>query len=376
MQIITEKMVVGGSCIAHLNGKVIFIPFSLPNETHEIRITEEKKDYNKALTTSILDPCAQRISPRCPYFGRCGGCNLQMTTTEYQQELKIGILTNTLERAGIYDFPRIELVKGPDFEYRSRFQFHVQNEKNIGLKEALGSKIIPLHDCPIAVPVIRKALQDGSLAHRAVNAHQKERFVVFSQGDNLFIEGEDKPCFAEICGKKIDFAVQGFFQSNLFLLEKLVQTIQNIALKTATKNLLLDFYAGVGTFASFISKNFTKTILVEQSSTALAYAQQNCSPSTIECLSIKDSLWPTAKQARLAFDLAIIDPPRLGLSKTALDWFCSKGPALLLYVSCDPVSFARDSKKLIHAGYVLENLQLYDFYPQTHHIESLGVFSR
>ncbi len=372
-----EKMIAGGSCITRIDGKAVFVPFTLPGETIDLEITEDRKDYSFARVESVRSPSPKRVVPACPVFGKCGGCTLQMTDNAYQSELRLSIFKDILFRAHVQSSGAITIESGEPVEYRSRFQFHRTQNGKIGFKAAESSEIVPLNDCVIAVPEIRKALQDGSLEALARHYNAGDRFHVFAYQGKLYQEDDDTKGEVDILGVPVRFDVRGFFQSNIPLLERLISSVCRID-SPEPKNRLLDFYSGVGTFSIFAGKHFKETVLVEQNSDSLAIARENLEMNKIKgtFCAVSDEKWPERKEAKLSYDVAIIDPPRQGLSKKSLEWFIASGIPELRYVSCDPVTFARDAVRLIAAGYTLSRVTLYDFYPQTHHIETAGFFIR
>lgn len=389
MQIITEKMIAGGSCIARIDGKAVFIPFSLPGETVEIEITGDRKDFSFARLVSVVAPSPHRREPVCPLFGQCGGCTLQMADDEYQKELRLSILRDVFSRAHIEPQEGIVLESGEPFGYRSRFQFHRTETDAIGLKEGAGNVVVPVPDCPVAVDRIRRSLADGSLAKAVRHSNAGDRFHVFSYGDSLWHEDGRTDCMVSVSGRKISFDVRGFFQSNIPMLERMVAA----AMEGLSGRRFLDFYAGVGTFSVFAAETFADIVLVEHNKEALDRARVNLScentriaaataqptvaqPTTAQFAAVRDDLWPRNPLSRLKYDCAVVDPPRQGISKDALAWFASSGIPEIRYVSCDPVTFARDAAKLVACGYAFRKATLFDFYPQTHHIETLGYFSK
>lgn len=368
-------MVAGGSCIAHIDGKAVFIPLSLPGETLDIEITESKKDYSFARVKAVLEPSPLRVQPPCPLFGRCGGCTLQMADPAAQGELRLSILRDVLSRSGVRAPEPIRVESGAPWEYRSRFQFHRLRAGGIGFKAGSSDVLVPVADCPVAVPEIRRALASGSLAREARGRNTADRFHVFAYGGSLWHEGGETGCSVDIDGTKIRFDVRGFFQSNVPMLARLARTV-SATLPSGGR--LLDFYSGVGTFSALAGSSGVQTVLVEHNREALEWAHLNLSalnPPPVLC-PVSDERWPSLPESRLEYGAAIVDPPRQGLGKKALEWFSASGIPDLRYVSCDPVTFARDAAKLVAAGYTITGISLFDFYPQTHHIETLGMFRR
>ena len=382
--IITDKIVTGGDCIGKINGKTVFVSGALPGEKVEIEITNQKKDYDKAYVTKVLEPSEHRIIPPCPLYGICGGCNLQIADSKYQQQLRKNILLDIFTRAFYHSqikLPELETVIGSSTEYRNRFQFD-----SGGLKKHASSDSVKLTDCLVAVPEIRKFIA----SEKGQKIIKNGRTYVFA---DKRVQGTEKVVFAPaintLCSVSlsiptntnnatethtISFDVQGFFQSNLQLVEKTIPLL----IEGLEGNNLLDMYAGVGTFSVFAGKKFKQVTLVEHNKNAISFAKinlQHLTKAGIKITSIATSGEKWIKNANIpSFDAVIIDPPRSGIEKQVLNWLCTSKIKKIRYLSCDPVTLARDTKKLLEAGYTLQRLFMLDFYPQTSHIESLAWF--
>jgi 23S rRNA (uracil1939-C5)-methyltransferase len=146
---------------------------------------------------------------------------------------------------------------------------------------------------------------------------------------------------------------------------------------------MADIYCGVGTFAAFLQEIFPRIDLVEANKAALDLARENLRGPGVRYFAQSDDEWVRAgspekvrQSGEEGYGFAVVDPPRQGLSPALGQWLSREGPPLLAYVSCDAATLARDSAALIKGGYGLESVTLYDFYPQTAHIETLAVFSR
>ena len=176
-------------------------------------------------------------------------------------------------------------------------------------------------------------------------------------------------------GKKIAFDVQGFFQSNLDVLEKSCQE----AMRNMGGRNVLDMYAGCGTFSVFLSDLFDKVCLVEHNRDALVFGEQNLLGKKHESFGMSGEKWVNFSaqpyiNSNGEFDAVLIDPPRSGMEKSVCQWLCSSKIPQIRSVSCNPSTHARDAAFLIKAGYKIDRLFLLDFYPNTAHIESLANF--
>lgn len=399
--VIAEKMVFGGKCLAKIDNKNVFIPFAVPGEKLEIEITKSFRDYDEAKIVNVLESSPQRIQPACPLYGRCGGCNMMHIDFAYQTELKKGVLAELMERAGVA-VPQIQVVSGSPLGYRSRFQLH-----DGGMEGRGSNDVVPIDSCLVAVPEINEWLKSCPMqdrpqgrgllfghknaqpslslalerearpepkAYKKMSAKEKKkhgkkrpmgRFEGISQNEQC-------PVQIELCGKTILFDAQGFFQSNIEVLEKAIPLItQGLSGKNA-----LDLYSGAGTFSVFLADFFENVVMVERNRGALVFAEQNMAGKKHESYGISGADFVKKNAQSLVerignFDAAVVDPPRSGMEKEALDWLCNSGIPVVKYLSCNPSTQARDIKRLCDAGYKVTEISLLDFYPQTSHIETL-----
>ncbi|MDR1747735.1 MAG: methyltransferase [Spirochaetaceae bacterium] len=387
-------MVAGGDCIGKNDGKIIFVPDALPGEKLDIYITGQKRDYQYGRIAGIVEPAPERVEPPCPFYGRCGGCNLQIAGYGFQIELKRMIVEDAFSRAGFRKFqelPPVTVIAGEPWEYRSRFQFHrflSPGGKGVtGLKargaeagtvssgEPLRENIVPVTDCPVAVRQIREFLRSDTFPGAKAG-----RFTVFAgdtvrgeDGRDIVLESNTSPiCEVKLLGRKIRFDVRGFFQSNLPLMEQMITAVCD----GLEGERVADLYSGAGVFALFLQERFAKTVLVEQNRDALGWAEINLAGRKHTSYGMSCRQWVLRPEAAEKFSAVVMDPPRSGLEAEVCRWLCGLGGTELRYVSCNPVTLARDAVKLAAGGFTLRELKLLDFYPQTSHIECLAIFGR
>ena len=154
--ITAEKIVSGGNCISKIEGKTVFVPYAIPGERLRIHIEKEMRDYSLACIDEILEGSEHRVSPVCPLYQKCGGCNMQHIDSAFQKELRACTLKDAFLREGI-ELESVKVVGADDFGYRARFQLH-----NGGLMAKQSNDIVPLDFCPCAVPEINAYLQQTS----------------------------------------------------------------------------------------------------------------------------------------------------------------------------------------------------------------------
>jgi 23S rRNA (uracil1939-C5)-methyltransferase len=187
-------------------------------------------------------------------------------------------------------------------------------------------------------------------------------------------EASREEVYADVLGKAIRFDLRCFFQSNLEMLERLVPwSLDGLAGGTA-----MDLYCGAGLFGAFLADRFRRVVAVEENPAALAWARRNI-PGEGH-LFLEGRLEDLAAAGRLGGagsppEAVVVDPPRPGLDPAVRAWLAAARPPRLVYVSCNPVTLARDLKDLLAAGYRLDALRLFDFYPQTAHVEAAARLS-
>jgi 23S rRNA (uracil1939-C5)-methyltransferase len=324
-----------------------------------------------------------------------------MQNIEYEAQLKQKKekLRALLSRVAGLELPDIEIVASEPYGYRDRFQFH-RVDKTLGTKSTARYKplaiervvassvgfaalrsndIIPINDCLVANKLVRRALREGKIKAPL----DKDRWTVYGRGETLLEEGGRARGKIMLCGKELLVDAALFFQSNGALLEKLIERIMLLAGNAEKKSRAGDFYCGVGTFAVFLQDFFPHLDLLEENTASLSLARDNLAHTSSPSAAPrgKNNFWAEtdnqwvkkAQRKNEPYNFLVVDPSRQGLSASMRKWLCEHKPHILIYVSCDPTALARDTRELA-ASFTLESLTLYDFYPQTEHIETLAVF--
>lgn len=396
MKIIADKIVFGGDSIGKIDGKTVFIPFAIPGETLDIEIVESKKDYDKAVIKQIITPSEDRVVPQCKYYEKCGGCNMMHINPEKQIQLRTGILKDIFTQNGIQT-PQIHQVSGLAFNYRSRFQLN-----NGGLSQKNGNVTIPVTKCLCAEEVVNQYFENTPSDKREkgrvhlfgsdfVCGNDKIKVAVENKSEPKTVNKKKIKNYKEnhrfagtmtspenqitvnLMGKNLTFDIRGFFQSNLFVFEKVTRLIQSRL--PGGKN-ILDMYSGCGSISVFLADKYENVILVEHNRDALVNAEINMAGKKHISYGLSGAKWvQTCSDDCGAIDACVIDPPRSGMEKEVSDYLCKSKIPLIFSLSCDPATQARDCAKLIKGGYTLQELYLLDFYPNTSHIESLAIFT-
>ncbi|MEO6098320.1 MAG: class I SAM-dependent RNA methyltransferase [Fibrobacteria bacterium] len=223
----------------------------------------------------------------------------------------------------------------------------------------------------LLLPPAADASDRGGATNPGLEEHHPSRPVPEYLGPR--VQGTEGVITAPVLGKTIRFDLRCFFQSNLEMTEKLIP----YALDGLSGEEALDLYCGVGLFGAFLKDRFARVLAVEENPISLEYALGNIGDTQhflrgrVEDL-IREERGPLASGRP---DAVVVDPPRDGLDAAVRDYLIVKRPPKLVYVSCNPVTLARDLKILLAAGFVLDDLRLFDFYPQTAHVESVAKLS-
>jgi 23S rRNA (uracil1939-C5)-methyltransferase len=363
-----EKLVYGGEGLARLDGKVVLTPFVLPGETIRVEIERAKNDLARARVIELIAPSNARVTPECPYFQRCGGCQYQHIDYATQLEQKRAILREVLQRVGKIEFAgEIETISGEPWHYRNRVQLHILDGQ-VGYFEAGSRKLCAIDHCPVASPKLNETIGRFSAppTTTALELFTNETEVQVNVVDRvpravletLAALGATTPI--EYDGFRV--SRNSFFQVNRFLIDRLV----DCALADARGEWALDLYAGVGLFAKKLVERFAKVTAVESGGSSFRDLEHNFAEGALKS-SVEDYL--TGLEEKPDFILA--DPPRAGLGKQVVKELARLRAARLAIVSCDPATLARDLKSLVADGYRIEKITLADLFPQTFHLETV-----
>ena len=379
-----ERILPGGVGLAHAEGLTLFVALSAPGDNVRVRIDQIRGKVAFATILEIIEPSPARVSPQCVYFGRCGGCDFQQLTYKAQLAAKVEIIRDCFRRIARVDLPLdLSVVPSPDaWHYRSRAQWKQDPlKRHLGYFEHGSHTVCDVVECPILVPVLQEALitlrerlREGTLTQDVVE------FEAAAGDDGVsifppFEFSETREVSSRIGGDRYVFSGDSFFQINHQLLPALIDA----AVNQAHGGMALDLYCGAGLFSLPLSRRFTRVVGVEAHPSAVSYARRNLAEANqgnvvIECATVGDWLHDNA-EAIAPVDFVLLDPPRSGAEKGAIEGILAARPRQISYVSCDPATLARDLRGLIEGGYMLDSIAAFDMFPQTHHVETFVQLS-
>jgi 23S rRNA (uracil1939-C5)-methyltransferase/tRNA (uracil-5-)-methyltransferase len=381
-------------------GWVVMVPFALPGERVRVRVFRNQKNFSEADLVEVLTPSPDRVTPKCPLFGRCGGCQYQHLSYTEQLAWKRRQVAELLQHMAGVEFSVAPVIASPrEFGYRSKITPHfaaprreegqgaggegqVAAEFPIGfLRQGTRFDIVDVPHCDIATEAINARLP-------AVRANVRTRAAAgeFAHGATLLLRDASgevttdyEAVVTETVGElKLRFLARDFFQNNPFILPAFTGYVREQAAAGGAR-FLVDAYCGSGLFALTAAPAFERVAGVEISESSVRFARQNAVANGI-ANAIFQAGDAAAIFAGLDFPPAdtavIIDPPRKGCDESFLHQLFAFGPRTVAYVSCDPATQMRDLTHFLSAGYKLTAVQPFDLFPQTRHLECVITLQR
>jgi len=375
-----ERAVYEGGTLAHTAEDTIFADYGIPGEEVVIDLHTKRAGVKLGRVVEIIVPSEHRIEPPCEYFGRCGGCQLQHITYEHQLSLKREIVAETLTQIGSFDDPPVSPTVGAEnpWGYRNHVRFTAKSRGEIGFVERGSHRFLRIDHCLIADDVINDSLT--KLQGRCGGLHQVAFRLGVNTGEMLVhpdladiepsIPSGQRYYHEELLGHRFRISGASFFQTNTAQAERLIELLRD-RLSLDPADVLVDAYAGVGTFAVILAPLVAKVIAVEESAAAVDDAMFNItdSPNVQYYRGKVEDVLPDATDTA---DALILDPPRQGCHPRTLETVIALHPSKLAYVSCDPSTLARDLRILVDGGYTLEDVTPVDMFPHTQHIECVA----
>jgi 23S rRNA (uracil1939-C5)-methyltransferase len=394
----------GGAALGRIDRQAVFVPYALPGERVRVEITDDRGRFAFARVLEVLEPSVDRVEPLCPHFGPsgCGGCQWQHIEYEAQLRLKADVLIDQLGRIGGVESARVlpALADRSGWAYRNRARFHRSSETGLGFLAAGSEQVIGIDECAILEPRLQDlysaldldlpGLRNLTLRAGVAAGDQLLLFemeddsppalevdlpvscaLLRSDGQIVSLIGSDH-ITESVGGHHYRVSGPAFFQANTAQTERLVRVVLE-QLDLRRHEVVLDAYCGVGLFTAPMAEQAALVVAIEVNPYAVDDLIENTSGyDNVEM--IEGPVEAVLPDLSEAFGAAVVDPPRTGLDRSALDALVVLRPRRIAYVSCDAATLARDAKRLIRAGYELQQVQPIDMFPQTFHIECVALF--
>ncbi len=437
-QVVTiRKLVNGGYGLAHTDdGTTLFVRFGLPGERVSIDITKHRKKTVFGHVVEVHESHPGRISPPCPYYGRCGGCNLQHSSYEHQGRLKQQIVNELLAASASEDvrhaLSRIEPIRASPAEinYRQRIRLAIDTQGSVGFRNFRSHEVVAIESCLLAVDPINTCLKklarnlsfqdlvaiseqlelccnplDETVSAlfyltrpprpadrrnaRALTGEVGELDRVFFCGSRFALEGphtEHDTARHRLIGFSLDkdrpltlkWEVGGFSQVNLQQNRYLIDLVTDLA-SPDPQDLILDLYCGMGNFSLPLALYGAEVHGIESQGSAVRSGRRNCLENNITTCHFEKSDVESACRRLAAenrrFDIVVCDPPRRGLAEL-IPCLARLASGRLIYISCDPATLSRDLSALTSGGFEISSIHPVDMFPQTHHIETVVAMKK
>lgn len=373
-------------------GWVVMVPFCLPGERVRVRVYRNQRNFSEADLIEVLTPSPERVDPKCSLFGRCGGCQYQHLDYAAQLTWKRQQVEELLRHMASIEHAVNPVIGSPkEYGYRSKItpHFNPPTLKNplpagtsmpIGfLRQGTRFDIVDVPRCEIATEAINEKLTEvrADVQSRR-DSYRRSATVMLREASAGVTTDYDEVVTETVGDLKFRFLARDFFQNNPFILPVFTSYVRERAAASGAR-FLVDAYCGSGLFALSCARSFEQVAGVEISESSIVFAKQNAELNGIgntRFLAGDASAIFAGLEFSAADTAIVIDPPRKGCDEVFLNQLFAYGPRSVVYVSCDPATQMRDLQHFTTAGYVLTDVQPFDLFPQTRHLECVVTLEK
>ena len=390
-----------GRGITYIDNKIVFVENALPGEEVEVEIVKEDKKYSEAKVVNYIKESTKRIKPICPYYEECGGCHLLHLSYEDQLIYKEDKVKNIMKKYASIEEDKIKKIIPSPKQYNYRNKVTLKSNKNLGYYKKRSNDLVNIDYCYLVNDninsvikkldnidreineVIIRNIKDNDISltlslQKELNNYDKYKKIVDKVSllykNNIINTNINSNIFARLDNKEYIVSPTAFFQVNTEQTVNLYNKIKDYV-KEMKKPNVLDLYCGTGTIGIYISDYANKVVGVEINSKAIKDAKENAKLNNVNNIEFysgdtKDILLKN----KFTVDLIIVDPPRQGLDEKVIEELKKLNPKKIIYVSCDPITLARDIKRL--DTYNVIEITPVDMFPNTYHVENIVLFER
>ena len=386
-----QKLDNKGRGICFIDNKITFVENALPDEDVDIDITLEKKKYNEAKVIKYNKTSSDRAIVNCPFYNECGGCDLLHLNYQKELDFKKQKVMDILKKFGSIDYNIEKIISPIEYNYRNKATFQVK--ENIGYYKKKSYDIISIDNCLLVDNRINSILRDL----KSLNLQNIEKFIIrvgidtmliiktigkididFNKidVDTIIVDEEVVKGIGYIKEKLDNFefiiSPNSFFQVNTKGAISLYNQVLEYADLKGNEN-ILDLYCGTGTIGIFLAKYSNQVIGIEINRSSVEDAIKNKKLNHVKNI---DFICEDVSLTNLKdIDLVVVDPPRSGLDKKTINYLLNLKANKIIYVSCDPVTLARDLKEL-KTIYDIKDITLVNMFPKTEHVETVMILER
>ena len=395
-----------GRGITYIKNKIAFVDNGLPGEEVELKIDRENSKIIEATATRIIKKSIDRVDSICPYYKFCGGCNLLHLSYDKQLDFKEDKVKQIMSKYASVDEEKIKsIIPSPDMiNYRNKITLKVNN--GIGYYKRKSNDIVLINHCYLANDQINYVIKkindfgklDGiteivirsfdeentSLTITLQKPKNNDKFTKYIEGfvPNIVSYYNDLVIYKKSKGNniarlgKINYSLSptAFFQVNTLQITNLYSKIREYVSKINNPD-VLDLYCGVGSISLYISDLCKSVLGVEINKHAIKDAIKNQEINNISNVSfVSGDTKKVLSMSDYKADIIIVDPPRSGLDKDVVSDLIRISPQQIIYVSCDPITAARDIK-MLNEKYSVDEITPFDMFPNTYHVECVCVLN-
>jgi len=370
----------GGAGIIRLADRTVFVPGVISGETVEFTIQGGQKGIWQGRLQRVLEPSPQRLAAPCPHYGECGGCNLQHMAYEEQLRCKKEILNTNLKKiAAVTPGELVSVLPSPPFRYRSKIELQVRDSA-IGFFKKQSHQLVTIAECLLlseeaerfALETPLPAGSDGVLqilSNGSKSAARLER----PPNEPLWLTTDRSLSFA-FPQFHYRSGPEHFIQANLFQMQPMLELLDEQLATAPRGDSAADLFCGGGFFTLLLAKCFPRVLALENDPANLAALGANLESNRVRNVEVRAA---DALNSELPpLDLAVLDPPRGGLSPALIFRIARAKIGKVIYFSCDSATFSRDLRLFLKHGYELQDLRIIDNFPQTDHFEIFSVLKK
>ena len=391
-----------GRGITFVNNKICFVNNALISEEVDVNIINEKSKYLEGCVTNYLSKSDKRIDVKCPYYDNCGGCNVSHMSYEEELLFKERKVKRILKKyAGLENIVK-EIIPTKRESYRNKVTLKVK-DGHIGYFQNKSYDLVSINNCILCKSRINEVIQELStidltgINEVVIRCNYNNEILLYLIGiledsdslvncltniDNIVLSNyksikvlKGNSYFIDKIGD-LSFRVSynSFFQVNSIGVEILYNKIKEYASLNGNDN-VLDLYCGTGTIGMFLANNSKSVFGIEINKNAIEDAIYNKELNKIDNIDFLCEDIGKIKNQYVDTDLVVIDPPRSGLSLEAIHNILDIKPKKMIYVSCEPITLARDLN-IFKEYYNVKEITLVDMFPNTYHCESVCLLER
>ena len=394
MKVRIEKLDHFGRGITFIDGKICFVEHALPNEIVELEIIKETKKYILGKAIDYLETSPDREIEKCKYFNICGGCNLEHYNYLKENEFKQAKVQELINKFAKIDIKVNDIIYDEEKNYRNKLTLHGKDKK-LGLYKKETNELIEISNCNLVdkrindiISILQEIAKESNIEEVIIRvSNDSKKLMIKIKGEVSNIEKlknididvlivNDKvytnsnQIITEIGSKKYYVSVESFFQVNKTLTTKLYNEVKKIV-EEVKPNKVLDLYCGTGTIGIYVAEHTNEVIGVDYSSSNINDANKNKELNNSNNITfINDKVENVIDSFESNIDLVIVDPPRAGLDLKTIEHLKRINPTIIIYVSCDPSTLARDLKEL-STDYNFKYIQPFNMFPRTYHVENV-----